>query len=106
MTKSSSRHSLVVTLPTVQFPITICVLAYGPHVALAERFLGSLYTHTDPRLFHLRAGLNEAGLETRRLFRDYSARFKNITLFVEPKNVFKYPMMRRIFYEPPSSTLW
>ena len=106
MTKSSARHSLAVTLPAVQFPVTICVLAYGPHASLAERLLGSLYTHTDPGLFYLRAGLNEAGPATRKLFRDYSRQFKNVTLFVEPKNVFKYPMMRRMFYEPPLAMRW
>lgn len=106
MTKSSARHSLAVTLPAVQFPVTICVLAYGPHAALADRLLGSLYTNTDPRLFQLRAGLNEAGPTTRRLFRDYSAQFNNVTLFTSSKNIFKYPMMRRMFYEPALSTLW
>jgi len=106
MTSVGARHPLAVALPAVRFPLTICGLAYGPHNALAERFLGSLYTYTDPRLFYLRAGLNEAGPSTHRLFQDYAARFKNITLFKEPRNVFKYPMMRRLFYESPLSTAW
>jgi GT2 family glycosyltransferase len=106
MTKAGARHPLAVTLPAVRFPLTICVLAYGPHVTLAERFLGSLYTYTEPRLFCLRAGLNEAGPSTQGLFQDYAARFKNITLLTEPRNVFKYPMMRRLFYESPLSTAW
>src|SRR5262245_37428472 len=89
MTQMQARQPMAVTLPTVGFPLTICVRAYGPHVALAERFLGSLYTYTDPSLFHLRAGLNEADLATQELFRDYAARFKNVTLFIEPRNIFK-----------------
>jgi GT2 family glycosyltransferase len=106
MNRYAARHPLTVTLPVVRFPVTICVLAYGPHAALARRFLSSLYTYTDPRLFYLRVGLNEAGSATRRLVRAYAARFKNITVFTEPKNIFKYPMMRRMFNEPPLSTLW
>ena len=57
-------------------------------------------------LFWLRAGLNEAGPATRKLFRDYAARYKNIIFFIEPKNIFKYPMMRRMFYESPLSSVW
>jgi GT2 family glycosyltransferase len=106
MTKSGARHPLAATLPSIDLPLTICVLAYGPHRDLAGRFLRSLYNHTDPRLFYLRAGLNEAGPATRKLFRDYAARFKNIILFIETKNIFKYPMMRRMFYESPLATAW
>src|SRR5204863_3720943 len=59
MTKNAARHPLALTLPAVEVPVTICVLVYGPHAALAKRLLSSIYTHTDPRLFHLRAGMNE-----------------------------------------------
>jgi GT2 family glycosyltransferase len=106
MNKNAARHPVALTLPAAGFPVTICVLAYGPHAALAERLLSSIYAYTDTRLFHLRAGLNQAGAATRRLFRDYAARFKNVTLFTEPKNIFKYPMMRRMFSEPPLSSAW
>jgi len=106
MNSTGGRHPLALSLPAVDFPLTLCVLAYGPHATLAGRFLESLYTFTDPRLFHLRAGLNEAAPATHRLFRKYSGQFKNIGLFIAPKNVFKYPMMRRMFYEPPISTRW
>lgn len=99
-------NPLSVTLPAAGWPVTICVLTYGPHVTLAERFLSSLYACTDPALFQLRAGLNEAEPATHRLLRDYAARFKNINLFSERRNIFKYPMMRRMFYEPPLSTAW
>jgi GT2 family glycosyltransferase len=106
MTRNSSRHPLSVAFPAVRFPVTICVLAYGPNVQLAERFLTSLYACTDARLFSLRAGLNEAAPATQRLFRDYAANFNNISIFDEPKNVFKYPIMRRMFYETTLATDW
>jgi hypothetical protein len=106
MSRNNGRHPLSETLPAAEFPVTICVLAYGRNSKLAERFLGSLYAHTDRRLFCLRAGLNDACPATRKLFRDCAARFKNVTLFVEPKNIFKYPIMRRMFYDPPLRTRW
>jgi GT2 family glycosyltransferase len=92
--------------PSVQFPVTICVLCYGPNANLAERFLESLFRNTDPSLFLLRAGLNEVEPETHRLFSKYSNRFGNIELFVEPKNIFKNPLMRRMFHEKPLSSQW
>jgi len=90
----------------VGFPVTICVVCYGPHADLAERFLQSLYCYTDASLFHLRAGLNEAEPATHRLFDEYVNRFGNIDLFVECRNVFKNPLMRRIFYEKPLTSRW
>lgn len=92
--------------PSVQFPVTICVLCYGPNVVLARRFLDSLYSHTDPSLFSLRAGLNEVEKATHRLFQEYLRKFDNIELFIEPKNVFKNPLMRRLFHERPIASKW
>ncbi len=88
------------------FSATICVACYGPHTDLAERFLSNLYCHTNPALFTLRAGLNEVAPSTLALFREHAARYGNIDLFIEPKNVFKSPLMRRMFYEKPILTPW
>jgi hypothetical protein len=82
------------------------MLTYGPHADLAKRFLISLYAHVDPALFQLRAGLNEVEARTRYLFDHYAARFGNVQLFVEPRNQFKSPLMRRLFHEPPIATEW
>src|SRR3954463_14138339 len=92
--------------PSVRFPLTICVLCYGPNVGLARRFLESLYSHTDPSLFFLRVGLNEAEKATHKLFHVYSAEFHNIDFFIEPKNVFKNPLMRRMLHEKPIASKW
>jgi GT2 family glycosyltransferase len=92
--------------PSVQFPITICVLCYGRHAELARRFLESLYRTTAASLFTLRAGLNDAEPATHQLFREYSAQFQNIELFIEPKNVFKDPLMRRMFHERRITSKW
>lgn len=103
---STPASSLGLLATAVEFPVTICVLCYGANAPLAERFLRSLYTHTDPALFHLRAGLNEVEAETRRLFEEYAGRFGNIDLYVESKNIFKNPLMRRLFHESPPRTRW
>jgi GT2 family glycosyltransferase len=92
--------------PTVDFPVTVCVVCYGPHFGLAERFLTSLYQQTSPTLFRLRAGLNEVVPETLQLFQSYRERYGNIDLFIEPKNRFKNPLMRRMFTEQPLTSRW
>lgn len=85
---------------------TLCVTCYGPHSRLADRFLSSLYACTDPSRFTLRAGLNEVEPGTRRLFDQYAERYGNIDLFIEPRNIFKNPLMRRLFHEAPLTTPW
>ncbi|HEY3914400.1 MAG TPA: glycosyltransferase family A protein [Verrucomicrobiae bacterium] len=101
-----NAHPLGITFPSIRLPVTICVLAYGPHASLAKRFLTSLYRNTNPRLFSLRAGLNEAEPATRELFRDFAGRFNNITVINQETNIFKSPMMRRLFQEPALDTRW
>ena len=100
------QHPLALAIPAPDFPVTICVLAYGSNVRIAGRFLASLYHYTDPCLFQLRAGLNAVEPETHKLFRQYASRFGNVTLFVSRQNIFKSPMMRRMFYDPPLATRW
>jgi len=106
MTGARAQHPLAESAPSLGLPLTICVLTYGPHASLARRFLTSLYEKTDPALFHLRAGLNEVEPGTHELFREYAKRFGNIEVFDEPVNVFKCPLMRRMFYEPAIMTAW
>lgn len=99
-------HPLALAGSAVEFPVTICVLAYGANVRLADRFLATLYQHTDPSLFQLRAGLNAVEPATRKLFEAYAARFANIRLFIARQNIFKCPMMRRMFHRPPLRNKW
>ncbi len=88
------------------FRPTICVICYGDHPRLARRFLESLYRHTDPGWFILRAGLNEVGEATREMFVECKAAFGNIEIFEERKNIFKAPLMRKMFFHPPITTPW
>ncbi len=101
-----TSESLGTITPTIAFPVTICVVCYGQNFELARRFLTTLYRCTAPPLFRLRVGLNEVERATLDLFHEYAARFGNIDLFVEPRNIFKNPLMRRLFHEKPLTTRW
>jgi GT2 family glycosyltransferase len=102
----STAASLLELFPSVGWPVTICVLCYGPNVLLARRFFDSLYGNTDPSLFCLRVGLNEVEKATAALVQRFSARFKNIETYSESTNVFKNPLMRRMFHQKPIASKW
>lgn len=103
---TAEASALTGLAPSVRFPITICVVCYGQNFALAERFLASLYRYTPVSLFSLRAGLNEVEPATASLFADYAARFGNIECFVEPRNIFKNPLMHQMFHSRLLESEW
>jgi GT2 family glycosyltransferase len=94
--------------PPSWFPgkLTICALAYGNHADLCERLLGSIYRHTDEALFELRLGLNAVGRATHELVREYTSQHSNLRCHQSDTNLFKSPMMRRLFHETPIDTAW
>jgi GT2 family glycosyltransferase len=92
--------------PGLSLPCTICALLFGDHVALARRLLESLFHFTDPSVFHLRLGLNAVSNETDRLVADHESRYPNVTVVRSTRNIFKCPMMRRLFYDEPIETRW
>ena len=87
-------------------PVTICVVLYGDYPALAQRCLESIYSAVDPRLFELRIGLNAVSERTRRMVDKYIVPQGNVTLYDEPKNIYKYPMLRKMFHDDPITTEW
>jgi Glycosyltransferase like family 2 len=99
-------NGIALLAPRAALPWTICVLFYGDHADLCRRFLESLYRFTDPAAFHLRAGMNAVGEETARLLREAAERYGNIKLYSSGQNLFKLPMMRRMFHDPPPETDW
>jgi hypothetical protein len=101
-----SLDELRLLAPGVRFPVTVCVLFFGDHAILSRRLLDSLYHHTDPKAFYLRAGLNAVCSETARLVRAVANQFGNVSLYSSRKNIRKCPMMRRLFHDPPLETEW
>lgn len=106
MNATASADALRAAAPSVQFPVTLCVLCYGPNASLAERFLASLYSTTDPALFQLRAGLNEVEDRTFHLFETFQKQHRNISILRSPANLYKSRMMRRLFHETPLASNW
>ncbi len=88
------------------FQVTIGVVCYGDNPHLAERFLSSLYRYTNHASFHLRIGLNEVSAATRQIVQSFVDRFGNVEVYEELRNVFKAPLMRRMFTQHRISTEW
>jgi GT2 family glycosyltransferase len=103
---SGSEAASETKAPVIPGGITVCGLTFGPHVKLCGRFLESLYAKTDAEEFKLRLGLNAVCEEMRGMAGEYEARYRNIRLVESPVNLFKNPMMRRMFNEPPITTEW
>lgn len=83
--------------------ITVCVLIYGDHPELAHRCLTSILT-ACPELGAggIRVGLNEVGYRTSQYVDSLiQHKWLNSENVCRPAlNIHKYPMMRRMFYDP------
>jgi GT2 family glycosyltransferase len=90
----------------IKFPVTICVLCYGPYEFLARRCLGAIERHTDPSLFRLRIGLNATCDATRSLVKELRKRIPDTVVHDSAVNLFKVPMMHRLLNSPPVETKW
>lgn len=91
------------------FPVTVCALTYGEHSDLLLRCLSSIYEGMPEDLFHLRVGLNEVPDKTQRRIDDYLKTKSNVEkVYSANPQVFKYPMMRKMFHDPekPITTDW
>jgi len=85
---------------------SIFVAFYGDHPDLCRRFLARLYRHTPTEGLWLRVGLNEVCQETVDVVEAASREFGNIGVHSEPRNVFKCPLMAKLFAFRPIETEW
>lgn len=78
---------------------TICALLYGDHFSLAQRCLEPLFKLSASGAVELRIGMNEVCIQTK----EYVAANNDSADIVTEANpqVYKYPMMRRLFNEKP-----
>ncbi len=90
----------------IDLPLTIGVVFYGNNPLLCQRFLDHLYRFTDPRAFQLRAGLNSVCNETRDLVLQASETYGNVLIEESDVNLYKCPMMRRLFYSTKVGSDW
>lgn len=85
--------------------ITICTVAYGDHARLVRRFLDGLRRFT-PEQFALRIGLNAACPETVALAHAVAVELGNTWVHSEPRNIYKAPLMGKLFTLRPLETEW
>lgn len=94
-------------------PITICALFFNSYTDLARRCLDSickgLADNGGQFVQELRFGLNVPSLKLAGMVMDWAQRIRDqfgirCVLFDAPKNKYKYPMMRRMFFQRPLET--
>jgi hypothetical protein len=94
--------------PIIGGRMTIFVLMYGAYHDLHKQCLNSILSTTPPGQREIRIGCNEVCPETLQ----YLSRLKDQNhvqlVYVNPVNGKKYPMMRRMFWDPehPIDTKW
>lgn len=86
--------------------ITICALLFGDHRDLAARCLNSLLTVREDETLNLeyRVGLNECFPGTVDFVQELANRrpeFATGAIYKSDTNIYKYPMMRSMFWQPP-----
>ncbi len=90
----------------VTLPITVCLLCYGDHPDLATRVLGSLARFAPPAAIRLRLGLNAVSAETERVVEKLLPGLPVDYVVRSATNIYKAPMMRRLFFDRPLMTSW
>lgn len=93
--------------------LCVCVLFFGPDkesLPLAQRVLNTPMRQLVEHNVEFRFGLNAVGEQTRAYVRDaVSTVFRDAFVIESRENLFKYPMMRRLFYDKPLTaplTMW
>jgi hypothetical protein len=85
--------------------VCVCILFYGAgekYLNLAKRVLNAPMRQLAQAGAEFRFGCNAVGESTRKYLNEQaSAYFPAARFFDEPQNVFKYPLMRRMFHEQP-----
>jgi len=83
----------------------VCILFYGSDeycYYLAQRVLNSSMTRLAELGVEFRFGFNAIGAKTRtHVNAQLMGKFSNAKVVDCPENIFKYPMMRRLFYDWP-----
>jgi len=87
-------------------PVTIAVLAYGDHPALARRCLESIRRHCGRELYRLVVGANAVCAETRAYLEGLRSEGAIDRLLVSETNLNKCPMMRKMVAGLETEFLW
>jgi hypothetical protein len=87
-------------------PVTVAVLAYGDHAALARRCIESIHRHCGRDLYRLVVGANSVCAETRSYLEGLRSEGAIDRLLVSETNLNKCPMMRKMVAELETEFLW
>jgi hypothetical protein len=91
--------------------VCVCVLFYGTDdycYSLAQRVLNRPMRQLADLGAEFRIGLNAVGEQTRELVMEFAEKTE-ASITESQANIYKYPIMRRMFYEKPlhaSATMW
>lgn len=99
--KSSGVGRIQRALPIMDNPIiggkfTICVLCYGDYPELARKSIGSILETVPADRVDLRIAANACSRATL----DYLKTVPASAVYISSENDYKYPMMRRMFWNP------
>ena len=86
--------------------VTICVLTYADYPHLAERVIESIRSHCPRSEYRLIVGANAIGDETLRYVQTLAMNGDIDHLIVSPVNLYKCPMMRRMFDKVETELTW
>lgn len=85
---------------------SVCTVTYGDYPQLICKTLDSLHEQFNARIKDIRIGLNAVSDESFERVMSWCEQFRLCPVYVyqevDNKNVGKYPLMRRMFYEHPS----
>lgn len=87
-------------------PVTLCVLLYGDHPALARQSLESIRRHCPRDQYRLTVGTNAIGGATRQYLQGLEEAGAIDQWIDSPVNLNKCPMMRRMFATVDTELIW
>jgi GT2 family glycosyltransferase len=87
-------------------PVTLCVLTYGNYPQLARRCVESILRYGDRRRYELVVGGNAVSPRTLRYLIGLQENGVIDRLHLSPHNLFKNPMMRRMFSAIDTEFIW
>ena len=86
--------------------VTICILTYGDHLALARQAIESVTRHCPRGEYHLVVGANEVAKNTLVYLKSLEKNGAIDRLVISAVNINKNPMMRRMFEGIDTPFIW
>jgi hypothetical protein len=86
----------ILSHPILGSKLTVFVLCYGPHTDLAKSCLNSIFATLPAACLDVRVGCNAVPAETL----EYLGTLPLTAIYIEPGNIKKYPLMRKMFNDP------